>query len=407
LQYCKANKEVVLERKPVALYCKKKTWQRRKAYEIGNEAIRLTTLPGGGHIADLRLLNGPDVSPLWVPPWATIEPYEYNEQFHEGIYGTTTEGKLLSGLVGHNICLDYFGSPSAEEAALGLSQHGEAPSSRWRAKNISVTNNTATLEMFVKLPVAGLDFTRRICLKKDEQVVFFTETVRNVRKADHFFHWTQHVTLGPPFLSPDAATVSIPGGRAITFPHGYDEGKALLASDREFDWPNAPLVEGGTADLTNPFSHDGLGFVVAVLLAKDRDIGFIAAVNKSLCLCLVYCFTRKDFPWVAVWEENQGITAMPWKQRTQARGLEFSTTPLPVHRRESFLSGKVLGEPTNTFIPALGTKTVRYAALLARVPQGFSQIDDVAVEDNKIKLIGQEGSQRTEIQASGICSHLA
>src|SRR3954452_6230608 len=104
-----------MNRKGHALFCRRTTWQRRKAYEIGNEAIRLIALCGGGHIADLRLLNGPDVSPLWVPPWPTIEPYEYKETSHKNIYGTITEGKLLSGLAGHSICLDYFGSPSEEE----------------------------------------------------------------------------------------------------------------------------------------------------------------------------------------------------------------------------------------------------------------------------------------------------
>jgi hypothetical protein len=34
--------------------------------------------------------------------------------------------QLLAGLMGHNLCLDIFGGPSDEEAAAGLSVHGEA-----------------------------------------------------------------------------------------------------------------------------------------------------------------------------------------------------------------------------------------------------------------------------------------
>jgi hypothetical protein len=396
-----------VSKKPEVLFCRRTAWQGRKGYEIGNSAIRLTALTGGGHIADLRLLSGPDVSPLWVPPWQTIEPYLYDEESDESAYGTITEGKLLSGLAGHSICLDYFGSPSTEEAAQGLSQHGEAPSAKWRSKITEVTENRASLEMSVKLPAAGLELEREISLKSDEQVVYFAEMLRNLRRADHFFHWTQHVTLGPPFLSPDAATITIPGQKAITFPHGYDEGKALLASDVEFEWPDAPLLVGGTTDLTNPFTHEGLGFVVAVLLNKRSDIGFIAATNHAIGLCLVYCFCIKDFPWVAVWEENRGISAAPWRNRTQARGLEFSTTPLPVHRREAFLSGHVLGEPTHTFIPALGTRVVRYAALLASVPKGFTRLQDVIIEDNQVVLIGNASSHRLNVAASGIGVHFS
>src|SRR5262249_38487728 len=154
-------------------------------------------------------------------------------------------------------------------------------------------------------------------------------------------HWTQHVTLGPQFLSSPNASVSLPGSRSLTYPHGYDEGRALLTSNDEFVWPNAPLAGGGTVDLSRPFSKRGLGFVVATLVDKKKDIGFIAATNPELGLLIGYCFKRVDFPWVAIWEENQGIAAAPWKQRTQARGLEFSSTPLPVLRREAFLSGKL------------------------------------------------------------------
>ena len=194
--------------------------------------MRLTTLTGGGHIAEFHLEDSPTVSPLWVPPWRTIEPHQYQEKKHKREYGTITEGKLLSGLVGHNICLDYFGSPSVEEAKQGLSQHGEAPWSKWSESKISRSPRRVALELSVKLPVSGLRFSREIELRKGESVAYFTETVPNEKKADHFFHWTQHITLGLPFLSPDDAQVSIPGTRGITYPHGYDEGRALLSFKR-------------------------------------------------------------------------------------------------------------------------------------------------------------------------------
>lgn len=384
------------------MFCNRTSWRRRKAYVLGNKVVRLTTLSGGGHIAEFQLEDDPSVSPLWVPPWKTIEPHEYREKKHKREYGTITEGKLLSGIVGHNICLDYFGSPSVEEARQGLSQHGEAPWSKWQASGISVGGQEVTLEMSVKLPVSGLRFSRQIELRKDESVVYVKEVVRNERKADHFFHWTQHVTLGPQFLSSDDAAISIPGTRAITSPHGYDEGKALLSSNEEFQWPHAPLRGGGKVDLTRPFLRQGLGFVVAILLDKKRDVGFIAAVNRKLGLLIAYCFKRRDFPWVAVWEENLGIAAAPWKRRTRARGLEFSTTPLPVLRREAFFSGQLFGEPTLTWVPALGQKTVHYVAFLAKVSNGFANVRDIELTSGRIRVHGQAKSHPVIIEASGL-----
>jgi hypothetical protein len=172
------------------LFCRPGSWQGRRSHVLGNQVIRMTTLVSGGHIADFRLEESADaasVSPLWVPPWRTIEPDHYRESDHRSKYGTITEGKLLSGLAGHCICLDYFGLPSAEEAKQGLSLHGEAPSSKWRSSGISLNRQRVSLAMSVRLPVAGLRFSRTIELRKGESVAHFKEVVRNERKADHFF----------------------------------------------------------------------------------------------------------------------------------------------------------------------------------------------------------------------------
>jgi hypothetical protein len=385
------------------MFCKQASWKGRQAYVVGNNVIRLTTLTGGGHIADLHLEDAAgagSVSPLWVPPWHTIDPQQYREKKHVREYGTITEGKLLSGLVGHNICLDYFGSPSTEEAKQGLSQHGEAPGSKWQKTGISLSKTRVALGMSVRLLVSGLRFSREIELRKDEPVVYFKEVVRNERKADHFFHWTQHVTLGPPFLTPEDGEVALPGTKAITYPHGFDEGKALLSSNREFRWPNAPLAKNGTIDLTRPFLRKGLGFVAATLLDKKKELGFVAALNRKSGLLIAYCFKRTDFPWVAIWEENMAISAAPWKQQTRARGLEFSTTPLPLLRREAFLAGRLFDEPTMTCIPALGKKTVQYAALLTRVPNGFDRVSGIELLEKHFLIRGAK-KQTVTVPASG------
>jgi hypothetical protein len=367
----------------------KSKWCGRESYTISNGLIRLVTLTGGGHIAELRYLGNTDVSPLWIPPWETIEPYAYRKRLHASRYGGMTEGKLLSGLTGHNVCLDFFGSPSAEESANGLSQHGEAPSSRWYAERRSVTQKEASLLLKTLLPVAHLQFERELRVHSSEPILYFRETVENLARADHFFHWTQHVTLGPPFLKSGEVEISLPGSKAMSFPHGYDEGKALLASKKTFDWPNAPRKDRGTTDLSKPLSREGSGYVAGVLLEPKRDWGFIAAVNSRLRLLIAYCFRRADFPWVTLWEENQAIEAVPWCKKTVALGLEFGTTPLPVPRRENFLSGgSLFGTPTVTFVPAHATRTVEYFALLSKLPQGFGCVKDISLDQEQILIKG-------------------
>jgi hypothetical protein len=336
-----------------------------------------------------------------------MDAHKYRPSRNSAEYGSVVEGKLLSGIAGHNICLDYFGSPSAEEAKLGLSQHGEAPNNKWSIVAHSAQTSKASITLTVPLPAAGLHLLRKIELCQGESVVYFEETIRNERRADHFFHWTQHVTLGPQFLHPEASTIAISGSKGLTSPHGYDEGKAMLASGRKFRWPKAPLATKGTADLTRPFSRTGLGYVVGVLVDPARDIGFIAALSPKERLVFGYCFSRADFPWIAVWEENLAIEAIPWKRRSQALGLEFGTTPIPAGRRDSFLNGgSLFGTPTKTFIPALQTRSVGYLAFLASVPPEFLALRNIKIEGNEILLFSTTSRIPVRVAGSRIAKTL-
>lgn len=385
-----------------AMRCDKELWRGREAYRLSNGLVQLIALLGGGHIAEFRFTGAggeSTLNPLWTPPWQTMEPYRYREQVHARSYGSTLEGKLLSGLVGHNLCLDYFGAPSPAEAAQGLSQHGEAPSLRWRRAGQAASGARVKIGLSVRLPAAGLRFQREIALRKGQPVAYFTETVQNERRADHFFHWTEHVTIGPPFLSKRSSMVFLPGARGITFPSGYSDGKSLLANEKRFRWPKAPARQGGEVNLEKVLIRKGCGFVASVLVDPQREWGYVCALNVEHRLLLGYGFRRKDFPWIALWEENRAIRAAPWKGRTETRGLEFGTTPIPSTRRDTFRRGSLYGTETFACIPARGHQTVKYLAFLAQAPAAVRRISDIQFSGNEIVVMGHAGDAVISIPA--------
>ena len=390
------------------MVCRRSTWRSRKAYVLSNGLLRVTALCGGGHIAEIRFEESTGhttVNPLWVPQWRTMDPQSYRADKHSKEFGSVTEGKLLSGIAGHNICLDYFGSPSPEEARVGFSQHGEAPNSAWTVESHPPGPDSLGIDLAVTLPSSGLKLKRTLSLHEGESMVYFRETVINTRRMDHIFHWTQHVTLGSPFLDRKSTTVAISGSRGLTSPHGYDEGKALLASGEKFRWPSAPGVRNVNVDLTRPFSRQGTGYVVAVLVERAREIGFVAALNTKERLLFGYCFPRAVFPWITLWEENLAIEALPWRGKARALGLEFGTTPIPSGRRENLVSeGPLLGTPTATFVPALGRRSVNYFAFLTSVPRGFLHLEDIRLEHDAILLFGR-GLKRPVRLSSANCGN--
>src|SRR6266849_5753424 len=97
-------------------------YRNRRAATIENAALRVTVLEEGGHIAEV-FDKATGVNPLWTPPWPSIEPSTYDRARHPED-GDGADARLLAGIMGHNLCLDIFGGPSADEAAAGLSVHG-------------------------------------------------------------------------------------------------------------------------------------------------------------------------------------------------------------------------------------------------------------------------------------------
>src|SRR5438445_6226809 len=142
----------------------------RRASSIENERLRVTVLHEGGHIAEI-LDKSSGVNPLWTPPWPSIEPSTYNLAKHPE-YGRDSESKLLAGIMGHNLCLDFFGGPSDEEAAAGLTVHGEASVAQYE-----ISASALELTMRARLPVAQLAFTRQVRLRPHSRAVAIVETV--------------------------------------------------------------------------------------------------------------------------------------------------------------------------------------------------------------------------------------
>src|SRR4051794_26018374 len=105
------------------------TFRGRRAATIANDALRVTVLEEGGHIAEIYDLRS-GINPLWTPPWSSVEPTAFDRMKHPE-FGGGSDAKLLAGIMGHNLCLDIFGGPSDEEATAGMTAHGDASVARY------------------------------------------------------------------------------------------------------------------------------------------------------------------------------------------------------------------------------------------------------------------------------------
>jgi hypothetical protein len=352
----------------LAAACLAQTFQGRKAWRLEGEQLRVTVLPGGGHIAELVLKGGREVNPLWVPPWPSIEPGAYSREKHRGVYGADSEAATLASIMGHNVCFDYWGAPSPSEFNAGLSYHGEVSTLEWKR----LSGGAAELTYRADLPHSRTSLHRTVRLRGP--VVYFEETVENHTALDRPFGWVQHVTFGPPFLHPRHSFFDASGTRAE---------RRLGREMQDFQWPAAPGKDFRRFSAAH--RDDAMAFV---LLDPAREIEFVSAVNTDYRQLVVYLFRRRDFPWLAVWEQNRSSTRPPWNGQAQTRGMEFGNTRVPGTLRAWLRMPMIWDTPAFGWLDARGKQTARYLAAVARVGEGFDRLRDARVEGRELILVG-------------------
>jgi hypothetical protein len=329
-------------------------YRGRRAATIDNGTLRVTVLEEGGHLAEIRDLER-GVNPLWTPHWPSIEPSTYRAATHPE-YGGGADASLLAGIMGHNLCLDVFGGPSAAEEAAGLPVHGEASVARFEIRGLD-----QRIEMRATLPAAQLRVERTIAL--DGRTVRVREAVENLASTDRPVGWTEHATIGPPFLQHGATRLHVPADRSLVYPGTFGPADYLVAG-AEFVWPHAPRSGGGTIDLGTYASSACSSGYTAHRLDPRHDEASVIAFTPALGLAFGYAWRRRDFPWLGLWEENRSRTTAPWSGETVTWGLEFGVSPLPEPRQQMIDRGPTFGTPGYRWLPARRRVEVEFRARL-------------------------------------------
>lgn len=361
----------------------------RRVWALDNGKMRVLIAPGGGHVASMTLSSGrgSNLNPFWLPKWQSVEPGVWKS--NPAKYGGKPAAQLLSSILGQNICVDFFGAPSAPETAAGLPVHGEAPTLNWRRTEGSSTSVTYT----AMLPLADMRVTRTAKLAYGSSGMWITETVENNTAFDRPFGWQQHPSFGQPFLEKGATFFDMPATRSTVYPKEFSKGERLKRG-AHFDWPEAPTSDGGTVDLREWPKGSSSSDYTASIIDPSRKWAYFTAINTKRGLLVGYIWPRQDWPWVGNWEENHFRSGDPWKKREVVRGMEFGTTPFPDSRRDAITMGRLFGTPTYRWISAKGRQTIEYGVFLASIPPGTTGVRDVKLESNSVR-IELEGVEKT------------
>jgi len=324
---------------------KDKTAQTDSVVKMENSNIELLINLNGGSYFDFHLKELP-VNPI---NWRATKP-------EEQIF------------MGHFLCFDRWGPPSTAERANGFRHHGEVNTETWELLKAPRTNDgRSTCFMMCKLPMAGLQLTRKIELSADEPVFFITEEIKNLNRNGRMFNIVQHVSIAPPFL--DKSTLFDNN----TLQGFEDRGDGSLNQDEIIlKWPQAD--HNGEKVNLRQFEGDWPNVSSFVYNQTDK-YGWVTACNPGKRLMLGYIWKTEDYPWINFWRSMENGVPM-------AFGMEFGTTglhePFPVVAKK----GKIFDRNIYAFIDANEVISKSFTAFLAKIPEDYKGVEKIEISNS-------------------------
>ncbi len=356
------------------------TWEDRPGLLLSNDRIQLTVLPQGGAMVDLILRDDAEkLSPLWNPVRMARE---------------ADQKPAFGSSLGHFVCVDGFGPVSREEQAAGMPGHGEAHRVPWESEGAEKSGAALAVRFLARLPLVHENLHRTLRMVDGEQVVYVESELENLLSFDRPVCWAEHGTIGSPFLEAGKTVVDMSARRAKTRNWGRQpQLPHRLAPFQDFSWPLAPGVGGEWIDVRAAPSPTNSGDHTTCLMDPSRRLVFVTALHPEKRLLFGYLFRREEFPWTQNWENYPSNGKL-------ARGLEFSTQPFDVPRREVIDTGSLFGAPTYRWLPAKSKIASKFLMFLVRVPEGFRRVDEVTLQGGKLVIEDRGAGRRLELAAS-------
>jgi hypothetical protein len=263
--------------------------------------------------------------------------------------------------MGHNICLDTYGMPSADEFAAGMPVHGEGPVAPY-----AVASDENSISMTAIFPLAQVRFQRQLELSGDASgTVHIRESVENLSPSDRPIAWTQHVTMGQPFLEAGRTQFRAPVTRSKVTDEDFTGGRGQQKIGAEFNGLLCPRKDGGLIDLGVYPSESVSGGFTTHLIDPASENAFFLAWSPTTRVLFGYVWKRADFPWLCRWEENHLRSDPPWNGQTMTCAMEFGVSPSLGSRRQMVERGSLFGTPGYRWIPAKSRIDVEYHAFIA------------------------------------------
>ena len=337
----------------------------RRSIVLGGESAELTVDIAAGSFVDFHI-KGHGVNPLsWKAAGEGPDPRP----------------------MGHYLCLDRWGAPTAGEAANGMPFHGEAARVVWSVDaEPAREGGVIRAQMSAMLPIAGLEIERRIELAEEQPLFTVVETVTNRNGLGRVYNMVQHPSIAAPFLD-KATVVDANAGKGLG--HRYPplpdpEQEAVL-------WPDA-LKNGQLVDerrLVDGRDSNCASYVI------EGEYGWTTAASASNSLLLGYVWKTSEYPWFSVWRNGD-------EHGPVSRAGQFGTTGMSQPFSILLAKSPLFGRPLYAYLDAGESVTKSYACFLLAIPADYRGVGNLDYIDGQLILREYgEGANREQTLVVG------
>ncbi len=355
---------------------KEGTVYNRPVYLVGNDKLEVAVVKQGGSMLRIVIQGDPQgLSPFGNPEMVPQVP---------------DNRKLQGAMVGHFVCVDGFGSPSAEERKAGLAMHGEAYLQPWKLLSSEKQGSTTTVKFAVDMPLRQEAFRRTLQMVDGENVIYIDSELESLVAFDRTANWGEHPFLYPPFAEPEKTVVDMSGTRART---RTGNQRLPVAQGLDFTWPTATGTDGKPVDFrAQPAGVTWQGHTTT-LMEPSRPLAWVTVLNTDRHYLLGYLFRQKEYPWV---QNYMSYNTGGWS----GRGVEFSTQPFDLPNREMVELNRMFDTPVYRWLPAKSKIATRFLLFYVKSPEGMTRVNDVRLENGKIIVEDRAAGKTLTLAAS-------
>jgi hypothetical protein len=278
------------------------------AITLSNDALDVTVLSGKG--ADIYSIRDKEsgIDPLWKARWGSHHARSSLS------HGDSASAWLAACAGGWNL---LFPSGGAESTVGGGLQpmHGEASITSWEY----VPNESDSTSILLRTHLSRSPFAleRRITLEENSHSIVVTDLARNEGGEPFPCTWTQHPTLGPPFLDgscvidTNADTVELDD--TYLLPH-VPSGVLGVQS-----WSDAREVLARVPDR-------GVRRQLLAYLHFTEPESWYCVTSERLGFTFRLTWSTEDLPHAWFFQELDATSNWPWFSNTYIMAIEPSNT---------------------------------------------------------------------------------